>query len=266
MSSLGAGFRLFRAGWIMVREGVVAALPGDQLCRPAEIRLARRAAVHQAQGASPRPQRAACRRGHAARAVLCQARPVPGDAAGRRRQRHRARPRPAAGPHGDLPEGRGGRGDRGLARPADRRALREFRRAGRRRLDRAGASGDRRARRRDREGRRQGDPAGRAPPVPARPRKLFPRRAAAGALHPRGAPAAAGARSPRRWPRPPRSRWTCGWRRPRFPSSPRTRATIRASACRRSTGSAPAATSSPWTGSTASRCPMSRPCAPPATI
>ena len=53
--------------------------------------------------------------------------------------------------------------DRGLARPADRRALCELRRAGRRRLDRAGASGDGRARRRDREGRRQGDPARRAP-------------------------------------------------------------------------------------------------------
>ena len=46
MSSLGAGLRLVRAGWIMVREGVVAALPGDQLVRPAEVRLARRAAVH----------------------------------------------------------------------------------------------------------------------------------------------------------------------------------------------------------------------------
>ena len=31
MSDVGAAFRLFRAGWIMVREGVVAALPGDQL-------------------------------------------------------------------------------------------------------------------------------------------------------------------------------------------------------------------------------------------
>jgi ubiquinone biosynthesis protein len=31
MSTLAAGFRLVRAGWIMVREGVVAALPGDQL-------------------------------------------------------------------------------------------------------------------------------------------------------------------------------------------------------------------------------------------
>ena len=31
MSTVGATIRLFRAGWIMVREGVVAALPGDQL-------------------------------------------------------------------------------------------------------------------------------------------------------------------------------------------------------------------------------------------
>ena len=31
MSNVGAAFRLLRAGWIMVREGVVAALPGDQL-------------------------------------------------------------------------------------------------------------------------------------------------------------------------------------------------------------------------------------------
>jgi ubiquinone biosynthesis protein len=31
MSSIGAGFRLVRAGWIMTREGVFAALPGDEL-------------------------------------------------------------------------------------------------------------------------------------------------------------------------------------------------------------------------------------------
>ena len=31
MSTIGAYFRLLRAGWIMVREGVVAAMPGDQL-------------------------------------------------------------------------------------------------------------------------------------------------------------------------------------------------------------------------------------------
>ena len=31
MSSVGAGFRLARAGWVLVREGVVAALPGEEL-------------------------------------------------------------------------------------------------------------------------------------------------------------------------------------------------------------------------------------------
>ena len=31
MSTLGAYFRLVRAGWILAREGVFAALPGDQL-------------------------------------------------------------------------------------------------------------------------------------------------------------------------------------------------------------------------------------------
>ncbi|MDR7034545.1 2-polyprenylphenol 6-hydroxylase [Mesorhizobium sp. BE184] len=31
MSALGAGFRLVRAGWVLVREGVVVAIPGDQL-------------------------------------------------------------------------------------------------------------------------------------------------------------------------------------------------------------------------------------------
>ncbi|MER8965638.1 2-polyprenylphenol 6-hydroxylase [Mesorhizobium sp. M0808] len=31
MSSIGAGFRLVRAGWVLVREGVIAALPGDEL-------------------------------------------------------------------------------------------------------------------------------------------------------------------------------------------------------------------------------------------
>jgi len=43
MTAIGAYFRLIRAGWIMAREGVVAALPGDQLSGPprAAWRLAR---------------------------------------------------------------------------------------------------------------------------------------------------------------------------------------------------------------------------------
>ncbi len=31
MTTIGAGFRLIRAGWIMIREGVIAALPGEHL-------------------------------------------------------------------------------------------------------------------------------------------------------------------------------------------------------------------------------------------
>ncbi|MET3591850.1 MULTISPECIES: 2-polyprenylphenol 6-hydroxylase [Mesorhizobium] len=31
MTTVGAGFRLMRAGWVLVREGVVAALPGEEL-------------------------------------------------------------------------------------------------------------------------------------------------------------------------------------------------------------------------------------------
>lgn len=37
MSTPGAYFRLLRAGWIMVREGVIAAIPGDQLEGPARF-------------------------------------------------------------------------------------------------------------------------------------------------------------------------------------------------------------------------------------
>jgi ubiquinone biosynthesis protein len=31
MSTIAAWFRLARAGWVLTREGVIAALPGDQL-------------------------------------------------------------------------------------------------------------------------------------------------------------------------------------------------------------------------------------------
>lgn len=37
MSTAGAYFRLLRAGWIMVREGVIASIPGDQLTGPAKL-------------------------------------------------------------------------------------------------------------------------------------------------------------------------------------------------------------------------------------
>ena len=52
MSSVAAAFRLLRAGWILVREGVVAALPGDQLTGMPRLgwRLARVMAKRRAAG------------------------------------------------------------------------------------------------------------------------------------------------------------------------------------------------------------------------
>ncbi|RUW48834.1 2-polyprenylphenol 6-hydroxylase, partial [Mesorhizobium sp. M1A.F.Ca.ET.072.01.1.1] len=53
MTSVGAGFRLARAGWVLVREGVVAALPGEELSgmpklgwRLARVLTRRRARSH----------------------------------------------------------------------------------------------------------------------------------------------------------------------------------------------------------------------------
>jgi ubiquinone biosynthesis protein len=53
MSTVGAGFRLVRAGWVLVREGVVAAFPGDQFSglpklgwRAARLLARRRALKH----------------------------------------------------------------------------------------------------------------------------------------------------------------------------------------------------------------------------
>ncbi|AZO21878.1 MULTISPECIES: 2-polyprenylphenol 6-hydroxylase [unclassified Mesorhizobium] len=54
MTTVGAGFRLARAGWVLVREGVVAALPGEELSgmpklgwRLARVLARRRALAHQ---------------------------------------------------------------------------------------------------------------------------------------------------------------------------------------------------------------------------
>ncbi|TIO78330.1 MAG: 2-polyprenylphenol 6-hydroxylase [Mesorhizobium sp.] len=54
MTTVGAGFRLVRAGWVLVREGVVAALPGEELSgmpklgwRLARVLTRRRALAHQ---------------------------------------------------------------------------------------------------------------------------------------------------------------------------------------------------------------------------
>ena len=37
MTSVGAAFRLAHAGWVMVREGVIAALPGEELSGPPKL-------------------------------------------------------------------------------------------------------------------------------------------------------------------------------------------------------------------------------------
>ena len=67
MSTAGAGFRLVRAGWVLVREGVVAAFPGDQLSgmpklgwRMARLLARRRALRH---GRSDRLAQAVARLG-----------------------------------------------------------------------------------------------------------------------------------------------------------------------------------------------------------
>ena len=209
---------------------------------------------------SPRAQRAAGRRRRPARTLLRQARPVPGDAARRRRQRHRARPRHAAGPAW-RPFRRPRRSRRSRARSAGRSASSMRASASRSPPPRSPRCiRPRSLRDGDAEqGRGQGDPAGRAPRascsdlesyflaarlqeryIPSS-RRLRPVEVTedAGADHQdRDGPAAGGGRA--------------------FRARPRTPATIPASACRRSTGSAPAATCSPWNGSTASRCPTSR--------
>jgi ubiquinone biosynthesis protein len=55
MSSVGAAFRLVRAGWVMTREGVFAALPGDELTGPP--RMAWRVARFLTRGGAKRRQR-----------------------------------------------------------------------------------------------------------------------------------------------------------------------------------------------------------------
>ena len=244
MSSLGAGLRLVRAGWIMVREGVVAALPGDQLAGLPKLgwRVAR--LFTQRRRHAPRPQRAAGRRRHAARAVLREARPVPGDAAGRRRQRHRARSRRCCRTAW-RPSRRRRRSPPSRARSAGRSAS-----STRASASRSPPPRSRRCIRR--RSLRDGEPVkvavkvirpGVRRAVPARPRKLFPRCPAAGAIHPCDAPAAAG--RGHRSARPDhqdRDGPAAGGGRPFRARREHARA-IPASACLPSTGSAPAATS-----------------------
>ena len=118
---------------------------------------------------------------HAARAELRQARPVPGDAAGRRRRRARARSRTAAGPDAAVPAS-ARRRPRSPPRSAGRShaVFATLRPAGRGRLDRAGAS--RRGRDGDGAARRRGQGAA------ARRRAALPRRSRAPSPSPRATP------------------------------------------------------------------------------
>jgi demethylmenaquinone methyltransferase/2-methoxy-6-polyprenyl-1,4-benzoquinol methylase len=90
-----------------------------------------------------RPQRSPRPRHRTPRPVLCEDGPVPRDPAGRRRRRDRRRIVRTSGSHGDLSARGGGCHGRGFARPPARRSLCRVRRSRRRRLHRAGPSGDR---------------------------------------------------------------------------------------------------------------------------
>ena len=128
--------RLARAGFVFAREGVFGVDRSGNVPAPARIALRARA-PHRA--AEPRHRgEAAVGGADPARADLCEARPVPGDAAGRGRRRAGARSGTAAGPDGAVPAGRSGARGRGGVGQTARRGLRALRAAGRGRLDRAG--------------------------------------------------------------------------------------------------------------------------------
>ena len=249
---------LVRAGWILAREGVVR--------RPARRRScpARRASP----GASPalldappaptsrqRSERLSQRRG-AARPLLCQARPVPGDAARRRRQRRS--PLDLAKLQDRMPPFPTRAGDRRRSRRRSAGRVDELFVAFGEPVAAASIAqvhpAEVDARRRAAQGRGQGHPAGRARSASARDLESY---FLAARLQERFVPSA-------RRLRPvevvetlaqtdqDRDGSAAGGGR-LFGDRPRTPRTIRASACRPSTGSAPAATSSPWSGSTASR-------------
>ena len=137
-----------------------------------------------------RRQHAAVGGADAARPHLCEARAVPGDAAGRGRHRARARSRVAAGPDGAVPAGRG-RGDhRGGARPAAGEAVHLVRPGGRGCVDRAGASRRGRLAGRAEVGRGEGAAARHRAALRRRSRRLHVRRPQRRALLGRGAAAA----------------------------------------------------------------------------
>ncbi len=178
--------RLFPAGPGRLDPGPrrrVRGAAGRAARRAGTFRLERQPADRAAAQPEARAQPEHVEGGRPAGAVLCQAGPVPRDAAGRRRRRRRDGPRRAPGPDGDIPDGGGGGRSRGIARPALVRSLPFLRGADLGRLHRAGASGRGAARGNDAEGGGEGHPPRHQAPLLQRSRKLFPRRPAAGTVH-----------------------------------------------------------------------------------
>ena len=133
-------FRLARAGFVFAREGVLGVIDPAMVPVPARpLYSIARLFERPSSDASEARLSTALRQ---ARAHLCEARAVSGDAAGRRRRGVRRRPRAAAGPDAAVSAGRRRSCGRGVVREAAQRGLCEFRPVDRGRLDRAGAQGD----------------------------------------------------------------------------------------------------------------------------
>jgi hypothetical protein len=191
MASLGTYLRLMRAGFILVREGVVSSLPAEDLPGPARfahgvagLLAKRRAKAPSAPTGSPGPWSAWARPGSSS---ASSSPPVPMwsaptlptiSPACRTAWRPSPRPRPA-------PQSR-------FARPADQRSLFALRSADRGGFDRTGSPRRSHRRKRHPQGCRQGGSPGRPPALQARSRGLLSGLRAAGTLHSRLPPAAPG--------------------------------------------------------------------------
>ena len=116
------------AGYILAREGVVQHRRPTICCRPAAAPWCGSPAS--SSGDRPGRERGARARARAepARALLCEARPVSGDASRRRRRGCRRRARPAAGRDRAIRRRRKAVVIGAKSRQADRRDLRQFRR------------------------------------------------------------------------------------------------------------------------------------------
>jgi hypothetical protein len=242
MASLGTYLRLLRAGIILVREGVISSLPADDLPCPAAIRSqvlpgCLPSAAPKARSAPtglPAPSSGLARPGSSLassspRGPMWSAPRLPTISQACRTEWRHSRNREAR----TAIEG-------SLGRPIGE-LYHALRSADRGSLDSTGSS--RRSHRRNR--------VRKVAVKVVRPgvRQRFKRdleafylvSETAGTVHSGVAPVAARWRSPKRSSRPHASKWTCGWRPRRCRRWPTTPATIRASGCLRSIGSAPGA-------------------------